>query len=551
MPIIDATLLALGLGAGLLACFFILMKRAEVKTDLGEAGNRGTFTIGPATTYLTGPVNETGHIDYVTALNDRLSAGVTARNNANVGIWEVLGPNPPGDGKIPLDFFDRMGMTAPPATGDYFVGLWAYCAGRDEVRRGQVRRGDYFVRLWAYCARHALGQLNAVGGAVENLSKRPWTADEHAVASGWLRANEKPLAALREAVKRSQYYHPLLPGKAEKGLSGAIFSGLTACRELAAALATRAMLQLGHGNASEAWQDLLTCHRLGRQIGRGGTLFEGLVGLAIEQFAIRGEIAFLGRARPDAETAERCLRDLFEIPKVRTAADQIDLAERTWALDTFMQFDRHGVPQDPLYDADFQPIKHGLTEAVLIGIDWNPALEFANTSIDRLAAIFREKDRATRVRKLTEMEVEMRPHYTRFVGGGGPAALKNAGSATERGRVLGQLLFASSALTFGKVHDASDRIRQYFDTVTVAYALAWYQRVNGQYPDSLAKLAPTYLKTVPGDVFSGKELIYRPHATGFLLYSVGVNGIDEGGRWADDKPPGDDIVVRIPQPPKP
>ena len=69
-------------------------------------------------------------------------------------------------------------------------------------------------------------------------------------------------------------------------------------------------------------------------------------------------------------------------------------------------------------------------------------------------------------------------------------AISFSPSATERGRVFGQMLFASSALTFGKVHDASDRIRQYFDTVTVAYALAWYQRVNGQYPDSLAKLAP-------------------------------------------------------------
>src|SRR5262249_25944323 len=126
-----------------------------------------------------------------------------------------------------------------------------------------------------------------------------------------------------------------------------------------------------------------------------------------------------------------------------------------------------------------------------------------------------------------------------------------ATSASERGRIFGQMLFASSNYLFGKVMDAADRIQQTFDTLTVAFALAWYHRANGRYPDSLAKLAPTYLKSVPGDVFSGKELVYRLEANGFLLYSVGVNGVDEGGRWADDTPPGDDIVVRVPLPPKP
>ena len=67
---------------------------------------------------MTGPVDATGHIDYVAAINERLSAGVTAENNANVAIWKVLGPTPAGDGKFPPGFFESMGVTAPPATGD-------------------------------------------------------------------------------------------------------------------------------------------------------------------------------------------------------------------------------------------------------------------------------------------------------------------------------------------------------------------------------------------------------------------------------------------------
>ena len=60
---------------------------------------------------------------------------------------------------------------------------------------------------------------------------------------------------------------------------------------------------------------------------------------------------------------------------------------------------------------------------------------------------------------------------------------------------------------------------------------------NGRYPAKLDDLAPKYLATVPGDVFSGKPLIYKPTEKGYLFYSVGPNGKDEEGRWYDDDPP--------------
>ena len=340
-------------------------------------------------------MTETGHIDYVTAINDRLSAGVTAENNANVAIWEVLGPNPPGGGKVPPGFFERMGVTVPPATGDYFVGLWAYCA------------------------RHAPGQLDAVVGAVEKLSKRPWTAGEHAVAAGWLRANEKPLAALREGVKRSHYYHPQLPETPEKGLSDTIWPGLTACRELASALITRAMLRLGHGDPGEAWQDLLACHRLARQVARGGTMLEGVIAIVIEMFATRADVAFLDRAGADAETVAGCLGDLLALPPPPPVAEQLDLAERYWYLASIMRYDRFGVTQVVIFNDQGQPIRHRLRDKPLRGIDWDPVLEIANEVIDEAIAVFRKKDRAMRTQALRELEAEHFPWYTVFIGGGG------------------------------------------------------------------------------------------------------------------------------------
>ena len=43
-------------------------------------------------------------------------------------------------------------------------------------------------------------------------------------------------------------------------------------------------------------------------------------------------------------------------------------------------------------------------------------------------------------------------------------------------------------------------------------------------------LVSAYLKAVPQDPFSGKPLVYRPQGTNWLLYSVGPDRVDNGGK---------------------
>lgn len=55
---------------------------------------------------------------------------------------------------------------------------------------------------------------------------------------------------------------------------------------------------------------------------------------------------------------------------------------------------------------------------------------------------------------------------------------------------------------------------------------------NGRGPESLQELVPQYLRRVPSDPFTGRALIYRPQGTNWLLYSVGMDGVDDGGKPA-------------------
>lgn len=73
------------------------------------------------------------------------------------------------------------------------------------------------------------------------------------------------------------------------------------------------------------------------------------------------------------------------------------------------------------------------------------------------------------------------------------------------------------------------------EIVTTAIALERYSLRYHKYPARLADLVPAFVKRVPVDCMDGKDLRYRLQPDGsYLLYSVGENGIDDGG---DPTPP--------------
>jgi hypothetical protein len=491
------------------------------------------FPVGKETTYVTGPLNKEGYIDYEAALNDRLGKGVTPEKNANVLLWKALGPTPEGGRGMPAEFFKRLGIKEPPRGGAYFIGLVAYL--KDHLKLDRAK--------W-----------DAIEDQRSRAGQRPWTAKDYPHVAGWLKANAKPLAVAVEATRRPAYFNPLVSHRAEKGpggLIGALLPSVQKCREIASALTARALLRVGEGKFDAAWQDLLACHRLARHVGRGATLIEALVGMALEQVASNADLAYLERAKLTPGQVRDRLKDLQALPPLPPLADKIALGERFMFLDS-VQMLRRGGPGVLESMAGGGPArKPDAKELRAMGkIDWRPALRNGNRWYDRLAAALRVKGRARRQKELDRIEADLR-------------ALKDAtgrsadlarlglweGAPDKVGKTIGDILIALLMPAVRKVQDAYDRSEQVQRNLHVAFALAVYQREHGRYPAKLDDLAPRYLASVPNDIFSGKALIYRPAKGGYLLYSVGVNGKDEGGRWYDDDPPGDDPRVRMPLPP--
>lgn len=69
------------------------------------------------------------------------------------------------------------------------------------------------------------------------------------------------------------------------------------------------------------------------------------------------------------------------------------------------------------------------------------------------------------------------------------------------------------------------------DLALAACAVERFQIREGKYPEKLEDLVPSFLPSTPTDrLQNGKELIhYHRIRNRYRLYSVGVNGTDEGG----------------------
>ncbi len=67
-------------------------------------------------------------------------------------------------------------------------------------------------------------------------------------------------------------------------------------------------------------------------------------------------------------------------------------------------------------------------------------------------------------------------------------------------------------------------------TTKAGLACKIYRMKTGHYPESLDALVPEFLDAVPLDPFTGQPLIYRLQDGGVLIYSVGSNKKDDGGR---------------------
>ncbi len=86
---------------------------------------------------------------------------------------------------------------------------------------------------------------------------------------------------------------------------------------------------------------------------------------------------------------------------------------------------------------------------------------------------------------------------------------------------------------YDQVHETHRRYICSAQLLVTDLAIRAYKQDHGEYSANLELLAPDYLSQVPLDPFSNKPFQYRRGVSDFVLYSIGSDGVDNGGKFGN------------------
>ncbi len=194
------------------------------------------ITVSKETTWITEPLYPNGAVNYVAALNGRLSEGVTPDNNAAALLMQVMGAK-----EIPKEirpgFYQHLGIPVP------------------ENPQGDLQPyGDFLDEY-----------LRTTGGTAKKTERRklmeksfqtygrPWTRKEYPLVARWLDANEQAIDRIVAASRRPRMYVPIVPEDQEDGLLDVMLFEFTSnMREFARILDSRSHVAIGEGRIEDA-----------------------------------------------------------------------------------------------------------------------------------------------------------------------------------------------------------------------------------------------------------------------------------------------------------
>ena len=498
--------------------------------------SRVPIRISKETTYITSPLRNDGTVDYIEALSQRQREGVTSENNSVVLFRRALGHRDL-PAKTIAEYFRQLGIEALPKDGQYLVDLDDFLKTLDSSELPEPGI-EIFRRERLIYNQH------------REAMSRSWTREEFPIIARWVDTNETPLNFVVEGSKRPKFFSPMLP--ADRSVTAALFTGWQGYRESVGVLSARAMLRLSEGNLDAAWRDVMACHRIARLLAQGPTAVDVLMAASIESIACvcDDEIAHHGNLSAD-QSRSNC-SELQDLGVITGMADRLETSDRFLYFEVVFFvaaegknarnipnfiFMEHREEEDTAL-AEF--VRQSFTKGL---VDVNIVLKIGNQWFDRLVVAGHLPTRIARQSELARLNTQLQQAIddarTIFLN----RAPVESHVVSEN---VGVIFLKSQIAMVVKSFEVEDRCSMCTELSCCAFALAAWKADHGDYPDQLNQLTPDYLKTIPIDNHTGQSLIYRRSDTGYRLYSLGVNLIDDDGFTRSDTNETDDIVIRTP-----
>ncbi len=341
-------------------------------------------------------------------------------------------------------------------------------------------------------------QLPVIGMARLPLRTEPLTEETKSLIAQYLADNQQALELLHKgaAIEHSRY-----PVDLSKGLEALPAFG--PIREGARLLKLEAILHVENDKPEQASDSITSAFGLTRSLSREPVLLSQLVRIACQELAV----STLERAVNRTEFSDEQLADLSRIlvnAEDPCAMTRAFVGERCEGLSVFKMPSAQILQMAMVDRGSFR------LGAIPIAL-----YKFAGLA-DRGAIIY--IDLMSRYIEATKLPAHERVEAAN--------AVNTKFEETSGIHVIPRIIMPA----FSRVAIIDVRAAARLRTARAGLAVQRYRLATGKLPDNLAELSPTYLEAVPKDPFDGKELRYKKLETGFVVYSIGDDGNDDGGK---------------------
>lgn len=514
-------------------------------------GPNPKLVVSRQTTYLITPLKPDGYPDYAAALLARQKAGATPETNGALPFWRAMWSDDPDDrftaeearlicneiGLFPIPDGSESLTPYYGAAMEEKVSAWLAekvksetadaTALRDATRQLkqdiEAMAADDNAVMSATTEQLDMGEL--VWEWIDIGMSRPWVADDLPFSAQWLKQNNERIDLLVQAAEAPHWYCPspsmLKPTSAT--LVDLSISYIQQARNASRYLSLRAMNRIGKKQYREAWRDIHAIWQLAKKVGHdNGFLVDQLVAVAIGGVAYERTLTLLNSDGLSAELASEISVELAKLGDVVDMAATYDFGERLFTTELVTTSALGGELLDD-YFTELETIRH-------TSVNWNYVLSRLQDHYDELAVAHGKPNYKDAFAILDQIDTDRQAAVMDATTGD---MVLMAASRAKRSNYVASAVTAMNYFQLVHFLDSERQSKAKRQMAALAALLVAHHASEGSYPESLANLSHPLPQTLTVDPYQQMPYMYKRTEEGFLLYSCGPNGTDDGGSRLD------------------
>lgn len=382
----------------------------------------------------------------------------------------------------------------------------------------EITPADNAMTHYALAVKSLRKPIGAAPDDLENAIEHGWAQTSEPLRK-WLDDNQVALAEWRKGTERSQAVE--VPPKDFR------FSTILEVTQESRELTRLAILQAERcahdGDLDTAWGWLLASVRASRHVQQNGVLIQRLVGMVMFYNSADGIQRWSAHPAVTPDQLRQALAEFREADRLTPPNSAALKAEYLVLTNTLRETPRH-----KLMDYCFDVHVPSTLQSTAMFVTGDPEL-----SLKAFQHVF--------ANILSELD---KPKRDRAPSAGGRFNLYDLPPGTTRclpvhelDKIVFSTYLARSTLpAYQQAGDAMDREAARRAAVSLMLACQLHHRLHGDWPAKVEDLVPDILAESPADPLgkSGELMRLKRYGDYLVIYSVGLNGVDDGGNIGDE-----------------